>query len=444
MAQAEQAREAPGPMSLQQQAERLLALLRPLLADPQAAIPQRLVASLFDFYISAQERNACVQAGETARSLASLLHNWGDRPLREQDRLQVDVLLDTLLQDLSPQHDAIRDELRPLVTPVPPSLATVNSRIALYVDNAALRVILREALAGAGFDPIVFDSLEALAGVTDATVPAAIIAELSLCRLNPQTAAVFSNLRDRFSPSPHLVCIAPAADIAARLDAVRLGATRVLGLPIDAARLIAVLKGITLQVPHRPYGVVLVDDDPFLAELCRDGLTEAGIRTWVVHDPLQAPAVIRDVRPDLVVCDIFMPGCNGLELLAVLRQDDELIETPIVLLSSDPDVGRRLEALNLGADDFLMKPVDMSLLVSVIVARARRARTLRRSRSELHRLQERVRALEGALHPDTPQAAGTIVDFEGSAETINLDDYVVSVVEPGGKRRWARGTRARR
>lgn len=439
MAQTEQGSEASGPISLQQQAARLLALLRPLLADPLAAIPLRLTASLFDFYISAQERQTCIQAGETARALASLLHNRGDNPLREQEQLQVAVLIDTLVQDLAPRYDEAGDEHRPLVTPVPPSLANVNARVAVCVDHAALRFILREALAAASFDPVVFDTLDALAGVTDVTVPAAMVVELGLCRLDPRASAIFANLRDRFSPPPHLVCIALAEDTPARLDAVRLGATRVLGLPIDAARLISVLKGITLQVPHAPFSVVLVDDDPFLAEICRDGLEEAGIRVWVAHDPVRAPALIRDVRPDLVLCDIFMPGCNGLELLALLRQDDDFVETPIVLLSSDPGVARRLEALNLGADDFLMKPVDMSLLVSVVLARARRSRTLRRSRGELHRLRERVKALEAARYPDAFLPAGTIVDFEGNAETINLDDYVVSVVEAGGKRGWARG-----
>ena len=51
-----------------------------------------------------------------------------------------------------------------------------------------------------------------------------------------------------------------------------------LPLPLDTARLVAILKGVTVQVPPRPFRVVLVDDDPFLAEVCRDGLEESGIR----------------------------------------------------------------------------------------------------------------------------------------------------------------------
>lgn len=427
--------------TLRQQANRLKALVRPLLANPDAPIPPRLTASLFDFYITAQEGHACLQAAETARSLASLLHVRGDRPLREEERLQVTVLLEALQQELAPSDSPAPDGYRPLVTPIVPTEPTVNTRVALFLDAAPLQVMLRESLASAGFTPMIFDSLDALAAVGEAESPAAIVVEISRCRLDPQTAMILANLRERFSPAPHLVCIAAGDDIPARLDAVRLGATRFLSLPIDAARLVAILKGVTVQVPPRPFRVVLVDDDPFLAEVCRDGLEEAGIMTRVVADPLQAPAEVRAFQPDVVICDIFMPGCNGLELLSLLRQDDDLLDTPILLLSSDSELERRLEALNLGADEFLMKPIDMSLLVAAVTARARRARTLRRSRSELRRLQERVRELEAKTSAGEQQTPGAVAEFDTPTETINMDDYVVSVVDENGKRRWARGRR---
>ena len=415
--------------AIARQVDELQELLTPLLEDSSAPVPPRLTACLFDFYITAQEQHCWGQVGESARSLASLLHSVGDRPLREQERLQVSVLVETLMQDFAPRPSGAADAHRPLVTPIVPTQATVNTRVALYVDNAPLLVMLRETLRAAGFEPQVFESLEAMAAVDEANFPAAIVAELSLCRLNPQAADMFANLRGRFSPPPHLICIAPTGDIPARLEAVRLGATRFLGLPVDTARLVAILKGVTVQVPARPFRVVAVDDDPFVAEVCRDQLEEAGIRTQVVTDPLQAPAIIKAFEPDLILCDIFMPGCNGMELLSLLRQDDDLVDTPIVLLSSDPDIERRLEALSLGADEFLLKPVDMSLLVAAVTARARRARSLKRSRVDYRRLHERVRLLERQLADAGQETVGEAIGVEMPAETINMDDYVVKVVE---------------
>lgn len=421
--------------TLQQQVERIRALVSPvlsaLLVSPEAVIPPNLTAALLDFHIATKGHATLAQAGEAARSLASLLHHSGDQLPNEQERLQITVLIENLLQELAPGSAEVSAEIRrPLVTPISPSSATVNRRIALYVDSGALQVMLQETLTQAGFEPVAIDSLEALAATETAEAPAALIADLNLCQLHPQAAEVFAALRRRFFPSPHLFCVAPSDDIPARLEAVRLGATRFLAQPVDTARLIAIIKGVTVQIPARPFRVVMVEDDPFLGEVYRDGLEHAGIDTCVINDPLLAPARIAEFQPDLVVSDLFMPGCNGFELLALLRQDETLADTPIMLLSSEPDVERRLEALDLGADDFLIKPVDMSLLVTTVVARAKRARMLKRSRSEYRRVLERMREMEPYL-PDTfpgLPAADMSLDDLLFTETINMDDYVVGEV----------------
>lgn len=429
--------------TLEERIEGLRLLLSPLPGTFVSEIPPTLTASLLDFSSAAKAQQRFVQAGETARSLASFLHGSGSRMPSGVEHQQFTVLIENLLQEFAPDKGlpvfspaaALLADRRPLVTPIAPSSATINNRIALYVDSGALLVMLQETLSQAGFEPMVAHSLEDLATTELGQGPVAIIADLSLCQLNPCSADVFASLRRRFSPSPHLFCIAASSDIPARLEAVRLGATRFLAQPVDTARLVAILKGVTVQVPRKPFRVVMVEDDPFLGEVYRDGLVDAGIETLIVSDPLQTPALITEFQPDLVVSDLFMPSCNGFELLALLRQDDALADTPIMLLSSEPDVSRRLEALDLGADDFLTKPVDMSLLVTTVIARAKRARMLKRSRSEYRRILQKLREMEQHL-PDRlsgkPEAAVELdMLFE---ETINMDDFVVGEVgrkEPG-------------
>lgn len=420
--------------TLQQQIERIRALVTQVLDSPAAPIPLALTATLFDFCIVAKGNTRFEQASETARSLASLLHSCGDRVPDKQERLQITVLIETLLQELAPgDAHAQLAVLRPLVSPVVPSAETANSRIALYLDDAVLQLMLRDLLIEAGFQPVVVNSLEALAATDETSAPAAVIADLGLCQLHPRSADVFTSLRKRLSPPPHLFCIADSNDIPARLAAVRLGATRCLAQPVDTARLLAALKGATARTPPRPYRVFMVEDDPFLGEVYREGLSEAGIDIEVINDPLLAPARIAEMQPDLVISDIFMPGCNGLELLALLRQDDALADTPILLLSSDPEVDRRLEALNLGADDFLTKPVDMSLLVAVVSGHAKRARMLKRSRSEYRRILQHVREIEPELARDLVDAADADIELDLLfPEVINMDDFVVRKAK-GGK-----------
>jgi len=417
--------------NLPQQIGRVRTLTREALKAPDQAPASTLASVLFDFHAATRDAQHLQDAGETARSLATLLHHCGGRPPAEKERMQIVELLGNLLQELSPESRAGVQEVKPpLVTPIAPSSPTVNKRVALFVDNAAQLAMLREALLNDGFEPVDVTSIEALADIDAETRPAAIIADLALCHLQPVCGQVFASLRRRFSPAPHLFCIAGATDISARLEAVRLGATRFMPQPVDTTRLLAILKGVTRQIPIQPFRVVVVEDDPFLGEVYRDALSDAGIDVRVINDPQEAPARIAEFEPDLIVSDLFMPGCNGFELLALLRQDDALVDTPIVLLSAEQGSHRQLEALNLGADAFLTKPVDADLLIATVVARAKRARMLKRSRSEYRRLQRRVQELE-SLQPDAAggQSSPEIELDHYFFETINMDDYVVDEVD---------------
>lgn len=413
--------------SLRQQSERLRGLLDLLLSVDAKQIPPLLTATLFDFYIATSEQQRGEGAGQIARSLASLLHRCGERSPDEQERLQLTVLAQRLLQALTPADQRGLPEIhRPLVTPIAPSLAAPSQRIVLYIDNAAVRVMLETTLHQAGFAPFVIDTLDALVDLGEAERPAAIIADLPLCQMHPQADTIFSGLRRRFTPPPHLFCIAPAEDIPARLDAVRLGATRFFAQPIDVTRLLAVLRGVTALTPVRPFRVLAVDDDPLLGQFYAEILGDAGLEVRVLDNPLAVPEAVARFEPDVIVTDIFMPGCNGFELLALLRQDENLTDTPIVLLSSDQDPERRMEALDLGADDYLGKPVDGDTLVATVIARAKRARMLKRSRGEYRRVVQRLQELERTRpNAPAPAVAGELELHPLESETINIDDYVV-------------------
>ncbi|HEX5804641.1 MAG TPA: response regulator [Azospira sp.] len=415
--------------SLQRLIERVRALAAQQLLALDTPVPALLRSTLVDFNIATKENHCLEDAGETARSLAVLLHHCGERAPNDQERPQVSLLIGNLLRELAPVGSTLPEMLPPLVTPIVPSAASAQKRVALYVDSGALLVMLHETLSQAGFQPVTVDSLESFAFFDEGQRPVAIIADLGLCQLHPQCSEVFSTLRQRFDPPPHLFCIGAAADIPARLEAVRLGATRFLAQPIDTGRLVAVLKGVTLQTPPQPFRALLVEDDPFLGEVFAGGLRDEGLEVCVVDDPLQAPIRIAEFDPDVIVSDIYMPGCNGFELLAMLRQDDALADTPIMVLSSEPQVGRRMEALALGADDFLSKPVEIELLVSAVIARARRARMLKRSRSEYRRVLQRLRELEPHLPEQLQGSTVSEMDFDDLfPEAINLDDYVVREV----------------
>ncbi|HKD36289.1 MAG TPA: HD domain-containing phosphohydrolase, partial [Pirellulales bacterium] len=150
---------------------------------------------------------------------------------------------------------------------------------------------------------------------------------------------------------------------------------------------------------QRSSRILLVDDEPLNIKAARKYLSTAGYfdcdSTSNARDVV--PMMIRN-EPDLVLLDIVMPGFNGLDLLAAIRDDKQLAHIPIVMLTAVDDRQIKHKALELGATDFLSKPVDPSELISrvrnVLEAKAHHD-YLRNHAIELERLvRERTAQLE--------------------------------------------------
>jgi diguanylate cyclase (GGDEF)-like protein len=109
--------------------------------------------------------------------------------------------------------------------------------------------------------------------------------------------------------------------------------------------------------------IMMIDDEPLNLEVLQTFLEEAGYREFVpVTAPREALGLIADRRPDVVLLDLVMPEMSGFEILERLRADDTLRHTPVIVLTSATDAETKLKALELGATDFLAKPVDSSEL----------------------------------------------------------------------------------
>jgi diguanylate cyclase (GGDEF)-like protein len=109
--------------------------------------------------------------------------------------------------------------------------------------------------------------------------------------------------------------------------------------------------------------VMMVDDDPMMLEVVQTFLEEAGYTSFVTtSQPLEALALIEQRQPDIVLLDLMMPKMNGFQILEALREHEHLRYTPVIMLTAESDPEARLKALELGATDFLTKPVDPSEL----------------------------------------------------------------------------------
>ena len=115
--------------------------------------------------------------------------------------------------------------------------------------------------------------------------------------------------------------------------------------------------------------LLLVDDDPKLVPLLVRGLQHDGFEVAAVPDGQAALEAARTVHPHLVLLDIAMPGADGLEICRAMRLEHQV---PIIMLTARDDVLDKVTALDLGADDYVVKPFAFDELVARIRAVLRR------------------------------------------------------------------------
>ncbi len=125
---------------------------------------------------------------------------------------------------------------------------------------------------------------------------------------------------------------------------------------------------------HVRGSVLVVDDEPTIAEVVSRYLERAGYRTLVASDGLEAIEAAARLHPDLVVLDLMLPGLDGLEVMRRLREQDR-DRIAVILLTAKGEESDRVIGLRLGADDYVVKPFSPAELVARVDAVLRRLDT---------------------------------------------------------------------
>ena len=148
--------------------------------------------------------------------------------------------------------------------------------------------------------------------------------------------------------------------------------------------------------------ILIVDDDNNIAELIALYLTKECFETKIVNDGEEALKEFVSFRPDLIILDLMLPGIDGYQVCREIRHTSDV---PIIMLSAKGEVFDKVLGLELGADDYVLKPFDSKELVARVKAVLRRYQP---------------------ANPEAPAASrGKVVDYPGIE--INLTNYAVTV-----------------
>jgi DNA-binding NtrC family response regulator len=147
--------------------------------------------------------------------------------------------------------------------------------------------------------------------------------------------------------------------------------------------------------------VLIVDDDHNFRETLRELLTDAGYATRVAANGQEATALLQVAAPDLILCDWKMPGGGGEQFLKGLQSEGLLTAMPVIILTAHGTGPNAMQAMQLGAYDFITKPLDMDQALNT-VARAIRHMELQREVEVLRHQRFKDRSLDDTdLNGDT-------------------------------------------
>jgi diguanylate cyclase (GGDEF)-like protein len=284
----------------------------------------------------------------------------------------ITVLLDDVLHTIATVSPVPFEEEKVAPSRVVP--VGQNQRLVYVFDKDAQSAddVARQ-IANFGYIVNTFSEYRDLQAAHAKQKPAAIIVDMAYA----SRFEASDPLADQQEADVPLIFMASQDDFSARLRAVRAGSAAFFARPIDVGAMIDTLDTLTAVREVEPYRILIIDDQPLLASAYAVKLRQAGMIVATVTDPLRVMVSLNEFQPDVLLLDMYMPGCTGMELATVLRQQQMYDSIPIVFLSAETQIDRRLEALHRGGDDFLTKPIQLDHLVAAVTSRAQRARLLR-------------------------------------------------------------------
>lgn len=179
-----------------------------------------------------------------------------------------------------------------------------------------------------------------------------------------------------------VIIVSQQAGFLDKVQAIHCGADAFFEEPVDFNELAERLR--FLLESHQPeiFRVLYVEDDPAQAGYVQTVLSTAGYQVAICAHPREFEDALQLHRPDLILMDIVLPEFSGYELARYVRQQEAFAPVPIVFLTTETRLDSKIIAARAGGDDYLLKPVASTLLLSTVSAKLERARFLK---SLLHR-----------------------------------------------------------
>lgn len=329
--------------------------------------------------------------------------------------------------------------------PAAPALAQTEQKVCLVEDDPLQAEKMALALQEAGYQVVVHNALppftEFMTGARQ--LPALVIMDIMFTGDGCTGDNAIRQLRQHIGNFPPIVFVSVLSDAQSRINAIRAGASDYLVKPFANEALVTVADKY-LRKP-KAYKLLIVDDDAISAEYIAAVITQAGMQAKVQTDPMRVFDELETFQPDLLILDIYMPGCTGIELAQAIRQCCCHSLMPIIFLTTDTQIDQELAALNSGGDEFIRKTDSSQYLLQKLESRLRRLDQIREINQQLQQATQRAEFLRKSQSDFLAYVAHELKSplhvMQGFAELLKMDtelnddqaDMVNEIIKSGKK-----------
>ncbi len=308
--------------------------------------------------------------------LADHLSDHSDAELRE-----LDAISSKLVKVI---RAALENKARPMVDSEVLKITEHHRNRAVYIveDDVGMADWLHLVLERNAYYPTVFYSLADLKKGLQIGEPALILLDIALPEGQNAGLDFCQAHYEASNPIP-IIILSQRQDFATRLQALRSGAKYFLGKPFSQTSLISSMRDVVDNLPLEPYRILLIKDDKDMLDVVTQGMEHPNIRVKAISDPTEVLQNIERFKPELIIIGMNMPGCHGLEVGQVIRQQIKHANIPLLFMSSGDAPAEIVDEIKLSGDDFMIKPGETWKIRDGLLARLKRARLVNQYLNEL-------------------------------------------------------------
>ena len=318
------------------------------------------------------------EAHKLAGSMGSFGYPEGSQLARAIEHLLIEnrILTDDEITQFCQLVTALQQELTkpPVTLTAQPAPLQQTHRVLVIDDDTMLTERLLAEADAWGMRMKIAPNLATAHSCLALAMPDVVLLDLTFPGTEEDGLTLLRELTQR-SPDLPIIVFTGRDSLADRLAVSRLGARQFLHKPATTEQIFGAIARVLPQRQISEAKVLIVDDDPVILTSLSTLLTPWGLEVTTLNEPQQFWEVLMATSPDLVVLDLEMPIVNGLELCQVVRQDTQLGDLPVLVVTAHSDAQSLQQAFAAGADDFITKPVLGPELVTRVISRIERVRS---------------------------------------------------------------------